>query len=443
MPAWSDDDDVRLPERRAKSFVDAPDWARPPAAKRRRGADSDLLAGEFDSSEDDGSEASTFSYSSEAVPADTDAALEVTVLQSTDLLTSAELGLPSGRLDVSMLSDVTQHAPHTAAILDLDFHVTSKLIATTGLDAVHLFQVDGTANPKLQTFRFRGEQRKSATGFRPRASKFTPDGRTLIVAGRAGTYFSIDLASPTEAVQEIQGVTHNHGRLRSHEKFAISPDGAMIAFIGGQGYFYLVALPSHSLVATVKTEAAVKDLSFSPDGRHVVAAGVNGRITIYDVRALGSRASAPLGGGPRARPLTAFGDEGALVTKCVSFSPDGDYIAAGASSGVVNVYKTVDALKATAEAPPKPVHAILNMVQEASGVAWHPTGECLSMWSSEAKDVFKVAHTATGTVFQNWPTSGTPLHYVSAAQFSPDGRMLAVGNGKGLVRLFQLNHYVD
>ncbi|KAJ1495373.1 hypothetical protein T484DRAFT_1762486 [Baffinella frigidus] len=44
-------------------------------------------------------------------------------------------------------------------------------------------------------------------------------------------------------------------------------------------------------------------------------------------------------------------------------------------------------------------------------------------------------------VFANWPTSGTPLHSVSAADFSPNSRFLSIGNDRGKVLLYRLRHY--
>jgi U3 small nucleolar RNA-associated protein 18 len=44
-------------------------------------------------------------------------------------------------------------------------------------------------------------------------------------------------------------------------------------------------------------------------------------------------------------------------------------------------------------------------------------------------------------VYGNWPTSRTPLRYVSCFDFSPRSGMLAVGNDAGKVLLYRLPHY--
>jgi U3 small nucleolar RNA-associated protein 18 len=50
-------------------------------------------------------------------------------------------------------------------------------------------------------------------------------------------------------------------------------------------------------------------------------------------------------------------------------------------------------------------------------------------------------HIPSCTVYQNWPTPRTPLHYVQSLAFSPHSGYLAVGNDKGRALLFRLNHY--
>ena len=50
-------------------------------------------------------------------------------------------------------------------------------------------------------------------------------------------------------------------------------------------------------------------------------------------------------------------------------------------------------------------------------------------------------HLPTHTVFSNWPTSSTPLSYVQCMAFTPNSGYLAIGNDKGKVLLYRLNHF--
>ena len=44
-------------------------------------------------------------------------------------------------------------------------------------------------------------------------------------------------------------------------------------------------------------------------------------------------------------------------------------------------------------------------------------------------------------MFSNWPTTQTPLGFVTALDFSPNSGYFAVGNDKGVVLMYQLLHY--
>ena len=68
-------------------------------------------------------------------------------------------------------------------------------------------------------------------------------------------------------------------------------------------------------------------------------------------------------------------------------------------------------------------------------------GELLAIASDRTKDALKLIHLPTGTVFQNWPSDRTPLRKVTSLDFSPGGGYLAVGNSRGRVLLYRLNHY--
>ena len=50
-------------------------------------------------------------------------------------------------------------------------------------------------------------------------------------------------------------------------------------------------------------------------------------------------------------------------------------------------------------------------------------------------------HLPSLTVFQNWPTSGTPLGHVTAVDFSPRSEYTVIGNSRGRVLLYHLKEY--
>ena len=70
-----------------------------------------------------------------------------------------------------------------------------------------------------------------------------------------------------------------------------------------------------------------------------------------------------------------------------------------------------------------------------------PVAQMLAMASRMKKDALRLVHLPSGSVFQNWPTSRSPLGYVHSVAFSPGGGYLAVGNAKGRALLYRLHHY--
>jgi U3 small nucleolar RNA-associated protein 18 len=90
---------------------------------------------------------------------------------------------------------------------------------------------------------------------------------------------------------------------------------------------------------------------------------------------------------------------------------------------------------------PKPLKAFMNLTTLADTLAFSPDGQMLAMSSRMEKDALRVVHLPTRTVFSNWPSSKTPLHYVHSLAFSPHCGYFAVGNARGRVLLYRLTHY--
>lgn len=70
-----------------------------------------------------------------------------------------------------------------------------------------------------------------------------------------------------------------------------------------------------------------------------------------------------------------------------------------------------------------------------------PAPQMLAFASRMSKDALRVLHMRSLSVFSNWPTSRSPLHYVHTADFSPHCGFLAIGNAKGRALLYRLHHY--
>lgn len=162
-------------------------------------------------------------------------------------------------------------------------------------------------------------------------------------------------------------------------------------------------------------------------------------------------------------------DQGSLGSSQIASDPTGYYYAVGSKTGVVNIYEednmaekvgtnqdsqrnaVFDAFashhqengthKFSSLPAPSPIKAVMNLTTTVDLLRFNHDGQILALGSRRKKDQFKLVHVASKTVFQNWPTSQTPLHYVTSIDFSPGGGFLAIGNDRGRVLLYRLNHY--
>ena len=57
------------------------------------------------------------------------------------------------------------------------------------------------------------------------------------------------------------------------DNFVVSPDNALLVFLGMDGYMPLVSNRTKQWVANLKMNGAVKDVSFSADGRKLLSTG--------------------------------------------------------------------------------------------------------------------------------------------------------------------------
>jgi U3 small nucleolar RNA-associated protein 18 len=65
----------------------------------------------------------------------------------------------------------------------------------------------------------------------------------------------------------------------------------------------------------------------------------------------------------------------------------------------------------------------------------------MAMASTHKKDAMRLVHLPSATVFSNWPTSRSPLQFVTSLAFSPHSGFLAIGNARGRVLLYRMHHY--
>ena len=88
-----------------------------------------------------------------------------------------------------------------------------------------------------------------------------------------------------------------------------------------------------------------------------------------------------------------------------------------------------------------PSKTIMSLTTRTDVLRFNHDESLLAISSQMKKDSLKIFHVPSKTVYSNWPTAQTPLHYVTSVDFSANSGMLAIGNDRGKVLLYRLKHY--
>ena len=316
---------------------------------------------------------------------------------------------------------------------------------TAGLDkAVRMYQVDGTNNEQVQSVFFPDMPVHTAA--------FTAGGSRIVASGRRKFFYTYDVAAGK--VSKVPGILGRDER--SLETFVADSNTNQLAFLGNAGQIILVSATTCQWMHTLKMNGTVRSAAFSADGRQLMTAGSDGEIYLWDLR--------------KNRCIHRGTDEGGSPSVSLAISQTGDYVACGSDSGVVNVYdgngdgfggalqRREQQLSGAAGAAGgggstflsrpspgvgtlKPLKAMMNLTTPADITHFNSDGQILAIASSRKKDALRLVHLPSMTTFANWPTSRTPLHYVTAVDFSPNSGFFAVGNSRGRVLLYRLKHF--
>ena len=215
--------------------------------------------------------------------------------------------------------------------------------------------------------------------------------------------------------------------LKSHEAFAVSPEGSRLAFLGAGGYTHIVDGRNKVWQMDVKCNTAVRAATFS-DESTLFTSGLDADVYQWDLRM-------------SARCVSRFRHEDGTCTSALAVAANSSYLAVGAESGVMSLFDVTKLPKGAAADPPSPVKSALNLTTRISTVCFHPASQLVAYSSPEVNDQLRLMHLPSYSVYSNWPTERTPLRKVSCLAFSPHGAYLAAGNDRGRVLLYRLNHY--
>uniref|UniRef100_A0A3Q4N336 U3 small nucleolar RNA-associated protein 18 homolog n=1 Tax=Neolamprologus brichardi TaxID=32507 RepID=A0A3Q4N336_NEOBR len=187
--------------------------------------------------------------------------------------------------------------------------------------------------------------------------------------------------------------------------------------------------PDHTkeVVRSMKINGDVSGVAFSPDGSKVFANSEDGEVYVWDMRS--------------SRCVNRFTDDGCVRGTSIASSQNGQYLACGSQSGVVNVYSQEACLNS---ANPKPLKAVMNLLTSATALTFNPTSEILAIASRAEDEAVRLVHLPSLTVFSNFPVAKRKIVYrASCLDFSPHSGFFSLANNKGHAPLYRLLHYKE
>lgn len=138
---------------------------------------------------------------------------------------------------------------------------------TAGMDKMlRFFRVDGEDNTKIHGIHF---PKMPIT-----CASFLGDSGSVVLSGRRPFFYVYDAISGN--IQRIPSIVGR--KERSLEKFVVSPDGRIIAFVGNDGYVILVDGKTRQWIGDLKMNGSVRAITFTGDGEFVIGSGSDGDV---------------------------------------------------------------------------------------------------------------------------------------------------------------------
>ncbi|XP_026204550.1 U3 small nucleolar RNA-associated protein 18 homolog [Anabas testudineus] len=380
----------RMREQFQKSMGGTPSWAESNVKKKKNKAD--------DEDDDDEEE-------------------EDDLLRKTGNFVASSDSLPGGILRMKKCLHANSARPSEDRLSTVQFHPSAQVVMTAGLDqSVSLFQVDGKTNPKIQSIHLEH--------FPVHKAQFSLDGETVIATSLKNKMFYLYdmMEGRITPVHSVRGL--NEARVK---EFSVCPDGGALLLTGTNGYLHLLTLKTKEVVRSMKMNGNVSGVAFSNDGSKVFANSEEGEVYVWDMRS--------------SRCVNRFTDDGCVKGTSLASSRNGQYLACGSQSGVVNVYSQETCLNS---ANPKPLKAVMNLLTSATSLTFNPSSEILAIGSRAEDEAVRLVHLPSLTVFSNFPVSKRKIVYrASCIDFSPHSGFFSLANNKGHAPLFRLLHYKD
>lgn len=249
--------------------------------------------------------------------------------------------------------------------------------------------------------------------------EFSPDGRTLATAALDQGILLWDVTDPKRSRRKGDPLT-GPGKVTAAGA-AFSHDGRFLAASRSDGAVMLWDLRHPERPRQVVLPgASVISLAFSPDGRTLAVSRYNSTASLWDLT--DPAHPAQLG--------ESFASQGGLVTS-LTFSPDGRTLAADGPGNAVVLRDVTDRARPRAIGQPLTGHRGL-----LASMAFSPDGRTLVTGSVDGSAILWDAYGDARPHPLDPPVTNRPggddsdgTGKLRAAAFSPDGRILATGDG--------------
>jgi WD40 repeat protein len=245
---------------------------------------------------------------------------------------------------------------------------------------------------------------------------FSPDGRLLATGDTNGV---VELWNPTtrRAVAALgRGDGIGTGDVIS---VAFSPDGKFIAATDSSGKIQIWNTATNQLVLDHPTgSAAPGEVAFSPDSTLLAVTYGDGTVQLWDTGTMQ----------PAGHSLQRSPSAGELND--IEFSPEGEILAGAAADGTIRLWNAASgALANTLRTTPADT--------SISSMMFSPEGHILASvepdFAPPADGTVRLWNTATGKLIRSVENN------VDAIAFSPNGKLLATGDGNGAIQLWSAN----
>lgn len=311
--------------------------------------------------------------------------------------------------DFKRLKDFNFEPHASSAAVSVNFHHENELaLCATAGGILNLFRVDGTVNGILHTMSF--------SNVSVAASNFSRANGKVIVCGKGSLLFWDLESGRVEKSYFPDGVDIQGDFVQADATDTLGVLGSQSVGIFSQ--------KSRTCVMNLKMNAPVRSFVFNSFDREVICSAADGKLYCWDVR--------------MQRCLKIAKGFDSVTRMCTS--SDGARLITGLENGIINIYDfanvTWDTIQKEEQRAERSVSSLSTSITYLST---GPRFEFVVASSSLERNALKIIHLPSLSVLNTWPTSSTPLHFVTAHAVNRDGSVLAVANARGRVLTYSVS----